>query len=89
MLQCRDRRMGVNVTGFGGFDPRVSACRVLPWTIFLPTLVLIAQAVIPLESGQMQLNAVCRRDWISIHIGPTRLISTKNLWESHRISVST
>ena len=45
----------------------------------LPTLVLIAQAVIPLESGQMQLNAVCRRDWISIHIGPTRLISTKKI----------
>ena len=35
--------------------------------------------VIPLESGQMQLNAVCRRDWISIHIGPTRLISTKKI----------
>jgi len=44
------------------FDLRVSACRGPQWTICLPTLVLVAQAVFLLERRQTN-RQTDRHDW--------------------------
>jgi len=60
-MQAHAGRLGLGFDHWP-FDHKVSDADVIPWTLCLPTLVLLAQAVFLLERGKTN-RQTDRRDW--------------------------